>query len=192
MARDKENDSYVLRQRKLACENTRFEVFVDDVECPDGAIIPNYLVVAPKTKTGDLITGVAVLPIVDGNFGLLHIYRHAIQRHLWEVPRGFVDPDESDRTSALRELEEETGLSCADADLESLGIIAPEPGILAARVHLFTARRCWSVRPFSGEEFGHKEFRLLKPAQIAALHDADEIQDPCTIIAYFQYQNRLR
>lgn len=192
MTRDKENESYVLRQRKRACENTRFEVFLDDVECPDGAIIPNYLVVAPKTKTGDLITGVAVLPIVDGKLGLLHIYRHAIQRHLWEVPRGFVDSGEPDRSSALRELEEETGLSCADADLESLGIIAPEPGVLAARVHLFTARRCRSVRPFGAEEFGHNEFHLPEPAQVTALHDAGEIQDPCTIIAYFQYQIMLR
>lgn len=192
MGRDNERDLHVLHQRRLACENSRFEIFLDDVEYTNGAIIQNYLVVAPKIKTGDLITGVAVLPIVNGKFGLLRIYRHAIQRHLWEVPRGFVDPGERDRTSALRELEEETGLSCADADLESLGIIAPEPGILAARVHLFTARRCWSVGPFSGEEFGHKEFRLLEPAQVVALLDAGEIQDPCTIIAYFQYQNMRR
>lgn len=192
MAHGNEKDFYVLRQRRLACENSRFEIFLDDVEDANGEVIRNYLVVAPKIKTGDLITGVAVLPIVDGKLGLLHIYRHAIQRHLWEIPRGFVDPGEPDRSSALRELEEETGLSCADADLESLGIITPEPGILAARVHLFTARRCRSVRPFSGEEFGHKEFRLLEPAQVSALHDAGEIQDPCTLIAYFQYQNTLR
>jgi ADP-ribose pyrophosphatase len=182
----------VLRQRRLACENSRFEIFLDDVEDANGKIIRNYLVVAPKIKTGDLITGVAVLPIVDGKLGLLHIYRHAIQRHLWEVPRGFVDPGEPDRSSALRELEEETGMSCADADLESLGILAPEPGILAARVHLFAARRCRFVRPFSGEEFGHKELRWLEPAQVAALRDAGEIQDPCTLIAYFQYQNMSR
>ena len=129
MSRDKEKDAYRLRQRRLACENIRFEVFLDDVENPNGEIVQNYLVVAPKIKTGDLVTGVAVLPVVDGKLGLLRIYRHAIQRHLWEVPRGFIDPGESDRKSALRELEEETGLSCADADLESLGIFAPEPGL---------------------------------------------------------------
>lgn len=192
MAHDNEEDFHVLHQRRLACENSRFEIFLDDVEDANGEIIHNYLVVAPKIKTGDLITGVAVLPIVDGKLGLLHIYRHAIQRHLWEIPRGFVDPGEPDRSSALRELEEETGLSCADADLESLGIIAPEPGILAARVHLFTARRCRPVRPFSGEEFGHKEFRWFESAQVSALHDAGEIQDTCTLIAYFQYQNMPR
>ncbi len=186
-----EKDSYTLRQRRLACENSRFEIFLDDVESANGEIIHNYLVVAPKIKTGDLITGVAVLPVVDGKLGLLRIYRHAIRRHLWEIPRGFVDPGESDRSSALRELEEETGLSCADADLESMGIFAPEPGILAARVHLFMAHRCRAVRPFSGEEFGHKEFRLFRPEQVFALHEAGEIQDSSTLIACFRSGDRL-
>ena len=190
MSRDKEKDAYRLRQRRLACENIRFEIFLDDVENPNGEIVRNYLVVAPKIKTGDLVTGVAVLPVIDGRLGLLRIYRHAIQRHLWEVPRGFIDPGESDRKSALRELEEETGLSCADADLESLGIFAPEPGILAARVHLFVAHRCRAVRPFSGEEFGHKEFRLFDPAQVAVLHDAGEIQDSSTLIVCHRYGSR--
>ena len=81
---------------------------------------------------------------------------------------------------------------CGDADLESLGIIAPAPGILAARVHLLTARQCRAVVPFTGEEFGHKEFRLLELAQVGAFYNAGEIQNPCTIIAYFKYQNTLR
>ena len=190
MSRDKEKDAYRLRQRRLACENVRFEVFLDDVENPNGEIVRNYLVVAPKVRTDELITGVAVLPVVDGKLGLLHIYRHAIQRYLWEIPRGFVDPGESDRSSALRELEEETGLLCADADLESLGVFAPEPGILAARVHLFVAHRCRAVRPFSGEEFGHKEFFLFEPAQVSVLHDAGEIQDSSTLIACYRYSNK--
>lgn len=100
------------------------------------------------------MASVAVLPIVDGKIGLLHIYRHAIQCHLWEIPRGFVELGESNRSSAFRELEEETGLACADTDLEPLGIVAPEPGVLAARTHLVVAQRCRSVRSFRGEEFG--------------------------------------
>jgi len=190
MARDKGKDSYVLRQRKLVGENIRFEIFLDDVEDENGKVIRNYLVVAPKIRTGDLITGVSVLPVMDGKFGLLCIYRHAIQRQLWEVPRGFVDPGESERNSAIRELEEETGLSCTDADLESLGFLAPEPGILAARVHLFVARRCQALRPFGGEEFGHREFRWFEPAQVADLHEAGEIEDPSTLIACLQYMNK--
>ena len=191
MSRDVEKDSPILRQRRLACENSRFEIFLDDVEGANGEIVHNYLVVVPKIKTGDLVTGVAMLPVVDGKLGFLRIYRHAIQRHLWEVPRGFVDPGESDRHSALRELKEETGLSCMDTDLESLGIFAPEPGILAARVHLFVAHGCRAVQPFSGEEFGHKEFCLFRPEQVSALHEAGEIQDASTLITCFRSRDKL-
>jgi 8-oxo-dGTP pyrophosphatase MutT (NUDIX family) len=180
-----------LAKRRLACDNSRFEVFLDDVEGADGKIVRNYLVVKPKIQTGELIAGVAVLPIVDDKIGLLRIYRHAIQCYLWEIPRGFVDPGESVRSSALRELEEETGLACAATDLESLGIVAPEPGILAARAHLFVARCCRMVRPFSGEEFGHIDFRLFEPAQVLALHDAGEIQDSTTLMAYFLHGGKL-
>ena len=191
MSRDEKKDSPILHQRRLACENSRFEIFLDDVEGANGEIVRNYLVVAPKIKTGDLVTGVAVLPVADGKLGLLRVYRHAIQRHLWEVPRGFVDPGESDRKSALRELEEETGLSCAEPDLESLGMFAPEPGILAARVHLFVAHRCRAVRPFVAGEFGHQEFRLFMPEQVSALQEAGEIQDSSTLIACFRSMDRL-
>jgi 8-oxo-dGTP pyrophosphatase MutT (NUDIX family) len=180
-----------LGKRRVVCENSRFEVFLDDVQSENGDHIRNYLVVAPKMLTGDLIAGVAVLPIVDDKIGLLRIYRHAIQCYLWEIPRGFVDPAESDRSAALRELEEETGLACAEDDLESLAIVAPEPGILAARAHLFVACRCKIVRPFSGEEFGHIDFRLFDPAQVLALHRAGEIQDSTTLLAYCLHSGRL-
>ena len=73
---------HVLHQRRLACENSLFEIFWDDVGQKNAEIIRNYLVVAPKTITGDLVTGVAGLPIVDGKLGLLRIYRHPIQRQL--------------------------------------------------------------------------------------------------------------
>lgn len=159
-------------------------MFLDDIAYRGHASIPDYLVVRPKQLADNLIAGVAVLPIVDNKIGLLRIYRHAIQCYLWEIPRGFVDAGESDRSAALRELEEETGLVCADNDLESLGIIAPEPGILAARVHLFVAGRCRVIKPFSGEEFGHIDFQRFETAQVLALHVAGELQDSTTLIAY--------
>lgn len=180
-----------LTKRTLACENSRFSVFLDELAGHGWPSVQDYLVVAPKQVTDNLVTGVAVLPIVDGKIGLLRIYRHAIQSYLWEIPRGFVDPGESDRTSALRELEEETGLACADADLESLGLVAPEPGILAGRAHLFVARRCRTIKPFSGEEFGHREFRLFELEQVLDLYALSEIQDSTTLSAYFLYRNGL-
>lgn len=178
-----------LTKRTLACENIRFSVFLDELTGHGWPPVTDYLVVAPKQAADNLVAGVAVLPIVDDKIGLLRIYRHAIQSYLWEIPRGFIDPGESDRRSALRELEEETGLACTDADLESLGLVAPEPGIVAGKAHLFVARRCRSVKPFRGEEFGHKEFRLFDPAQILDLYALGELQDSTTLSAYLLYKN---
>jgi ADP-ribose pyrophosphatase len=187
MPAGKEKHGYVLRQRRFVGENARFEIFFDDVNDATGNAVSNYLVVAPKITSGDLVTGVAILPIVEGRLGLLRIYRHAIKRHLWEIPRGFIDPGEPERNSARRELVEETGLTCTNADLESLGVIAPEPGILAARVHLFVARRCEPVRPFKADEFGHKEFRWFEPEDYFAMCQNEEVQDSSTLITCLRY-----
>jgi len=165
---------------------------MDDLVQKNSENIQNYLVVAPKTRTEDLVTGMAMLPTMHGKLGLLRICRHPTQRQIRKIPRGFVDPGESERISALRELKEKTGLVFSEADLESLVIITSEPGILAARVHLFTARQCQEVKPFTCEDFGHKEFRFMELAQDGALYEAGEIKDPSTIITYFKNQNTLK
>ena len=122
-------------RRKLVCENSRFSVFFDELTYRGQPSAPDYLVVAPKQIVGNLVTGVSVLPICDGKIGLIRAYRHAIQGDSWEIPRGFVEEGKSDVTSALRELEEETGLACEAGEIKFLGYVTPEAGILAARLH---------------------------------------------------------
>lgn len=177
-----------MHERRLACENSKFEVFFDHIEWADGQHVGDYLVVAPRSRSADLVTGVSVLPILEGKFGLIRVYRHAIRDHVWEVPRGFVDDGESALTSAVRELEEETGLTCRDEDMLSLGLIAPEAGTLAGRVQLFAALHCVRKRPFAPGEFGHQELRFFEPAEIAMMVANSEIQDPGTLVAYFRLQ----
>lgn len=181
-------DSIVVRQtRRLACSNSRFDVYLDDIETADGRAVRDYLVVAPRVRSANLVTGVGVLPIHERKFGLLRIYRHAIRDFCWEIPRGFVDPGEDDAVSARRELLEETGLDCGNDGLVSLGHVTPEGGILSARVHLFAARSCVSTRPFRPEEFGHREFHMLDAQRLEAMIAASEIQDSCTLIACYRY-----
>lgn len=173
--------------RRLVCENSKFHIYFDDVESPDGSIIRDYLVVAPKVRTDNLITGIAVLPVVDGRVGLLRIFRHPIEDYSWEVPRGFIDPGEDAATSALRELEEETGLQCEHSDLVSLGYVTPEAGVIAARLHCYAATRCVAGRAFVPGELGHREFRLFEPAELGEMIRAGAIQDPCTLLSCFRY-----
>lgn len=182
----------IVRHRRLVAENSVFEVFLDDVETEDGRQVSDYLVVAPRNKVGKMITGVAVLPVVQGKVGLIKIYRPAIQGYSWEICRGFVGEEEDYGLSAVRELDEETGLLCVDHNLVSLGFVTPEAGILAARVCLFVAKDCIVKRAFSSEEIGHKEFHLLELPQIESMISISEIQDPCTIVAYYKYRELIK
>jgi len=177
----------MLTKRKLVCENSRFSVYFDDLARDGEHYAQDYLVVAPKQVSGNLVTGVAILPMCEGGIGLLKIYRHPIQGDSWEIPRGFIENGENVPESALRELEEETGLSCASSDIKFLGFVTPDAGILAARVQVYVALRCSRIRPYVPSELGHREFRLFDRADVAALISKSEIQDPCTLVAYYGY-----
>ena len=176
-----------LVKRKLVCENSRFSVFFDELACQGRPSASDYLVIAPKQVTGNLVTGVAILPVCEGKIGLLKIYRHAIQNNSWEIPRGFIEEGENAQISALRELEEETGLSCDSDEIKFLAFVTPDAGILAARVQVYVALRCTRIRPYASTELGHREFRLFDRADIGDLISRAEIQDPCTAVAYYKY-----
>ena len=175
------------RERKRVCENSRFEVYYDHLEGGGGYSVPNYLVVSPKRKTEDLVSGVAILPVVEEKVALLKIYRHPIESWSWEIPRGFIEDDEDNYISVSRELEEETGLCCDRSDIKSLGLMAPDAGILAARIHLFVALRCRVVREFVPNEIGHSELKWVNAGSVARMIQDGIIQDPSTLVALYKY-----
>lgn len=174
-------------QQRLVCENARFQVFLNEL-VEDGHLrVRDYLVVQPRESNEQMVTGVAVLPVFNGKLGLIRVHRPAIRAAVWEIPRGFVDANEPEPVAALRELEEETGLTTLPEDLHSLGLIAPDGGVLAAKIHLFVAAACRAVRSFSPQELGHEAFHLFSLEEVAAMVRDSIIQDPSTIIAYHKY-----
>jgi len=176
----------ILHSRSLACENSKNEVFFDHIELEGGQEVRDYMVVAPRVQTGDQLTGVSVLPVMQGRFGLIRVYRHPLRDYVWEVPRGFIDEGESVLAAAMRELNEETGLCCMADDMRSMGMIAPEAGTMACRVQLFAALNCLQDRPFNAEEFGHQELRFFNASEMAEMAANSGIQDPGTLVAYFR------
>ena len=173
--------------RHLACENTKFFVYFDHVVDKAGSEVRDYLVVAPKNAEKDLVTGVAILSVIDGRVGLVRIYRPAIRAYSWEIPHGFVDEGESDNSSALRELLEETGLAAEPGHFSSLGYITPDAGVLAARVHLYLAEAGHAAQQ-SQRELGLREFRFFPFWAFEEMIGRSEIQDTFTLAAWCKYQ----
>ena len=96
-----------------------FSVERSEVKFPDG-----------KTRTIEVVRhppSVVLLPILDdGRVVLIRQYRASIDRTLWELPAGSVDPAENAEAGATRECEEEIGL--VPRTIERLGSFYPTPG----------------------------------------------------------------
>jgi ADP-ribose pyrophosphatase YjhB (NUDIX family) len=66
-----------------------------------------------------------MLPIVDNKIGLVEIYCPALKKNCWELQHGFIEINETDRSAAIRELKEETGIVTEESDCIYLGEVAP-------------------------------------------------------------------
>jgi len=175
---------YTVRERRTVFETKLFSVHADTLIDSDGSVIaPDYLVVAPKQRVSNGVTGIVVVPFVGDKVGLVHVFRHATGQSGWEVPRGFIDAGETPEGAALRELEEEAGLRCAFENVVDLGCIAPDPGILDARIQCFAARDC-VLSDGSEHEFGHREFRLFTAKEIKQLIGNGDMMDAVSLAAY--------
>lgn len=176
-----------LLARREVCRNAVFTVYFDHIRDAAGNEVTDYLTVVPHHRAADGVTGVAVLPVMDGGFGLIRIYRHSLGGHGWEVARGFVDEAETAAAAALRELSEETGLVTDAASLRDMGTLAPEPGVLEARVRLFAAEGCTRGRAAPGAEMGHREVKYFTRQELGGLIQGGEVMDPCTLVCCYKY-----
>jgi ADP-ribose pyrophosphatase len=79
-----------------------------------------------------------IVPIFDDNtVALVRQYRHASGRYLLEVPAGSLEPDEEPRSGAIRELEEEVGVTARSIDLISEFYVSP--GFLTEKMFVYLA-----------------------------------------------------
>ena len=177
---------FLQENRRLVFENTRFNVFADRLSQLDGQRVESYMVVQPKEQTACGLAGAMVLPIREGQFFLLNIFRHPVNQWLWEVPGGFIDEKESPEQSAARELTEETGLVCEPHDLHSLGVVCPTPGLADARIALFYATNCHYREPPADREMGIVDGRWFSADEMAALV-LSPYADTVSMLLYYRY-----
>jgi len=79
---------------------------------------------------------VVMVPVTaDGEILLIRQFRKPVERVLFEVPAGLIEPGESIETAARREMVEETGYE--PATMELLTSIYPSPGMTDELMHIF-------------------------------------------------------
>lgn len=100
------------------------------VRLPDGRITKISFILHPGA--------IIVAPFLDKNTVLMiRQYRPAIQRYIYELPAGTIDPPEKPLTCAKRELREETGFRARR--FKKLGAIYPVPGYSTEVIYIFKA-----------------------------------------------------
>ena len=123
---------YAVLDRSERFRSRVFTVVTDSVVMPDGvAAHRDYL----------LHLGAVGVVALDGadRVVLIHQYRHAVGRRLWELPAGLLDVDgEPLVTAAARELAEEVDLIAGQWDL--LADVHVSPGCSNEMIRVYLAR----------------------------------------------------
>ena len=128
---------------------------------------------------------VVVIPLeADGRVVLIRQFRAAIDRELWEVPAGSLEPGESAESAAARECEEEIAL--VPKSIERLRSIWSAPGFCDEELIFF---RVSDLRP-RGPDSPHKPdvdedigTRIFTIQEAKAMADRGEIVDLKTVYA---------
>lgn len=108
-----------------------FYVIRDAVEFPDGSRRTHARSI---NRVGN---GVAVLPVLAGRIVLIRYFRHAVRRWMLEVPRGGIEPGQTEEETARHELLEEIGARATR--LERLGFLHGSANLYANGAHLYFA-----------------------------------------------------
>jgi ADP-ribose pyrophosphatase len=171
------NQTTTVHERRHVYQGRAFAISVDRVTLPSGHTAdmdvvrhPGSVVLVPVTAEGDLI--------------LIRQYRYVIDRFVWELPAGTLEPGEALEAAAARECEEEVGL--APGRLERLGAFYPTPGFCD---ELMTFYRCTELAAPAPDSTAQRdadeviEPRTFSPAEVRAMIARGDILDMKTVAA---------
>jgi 8-oxo-dGTP pyrophosphatase MutT (NUDIX family) len=93
---------WTIHGERIIDDTRRAVLSIADIELPDGVRFEQYVLRVPRA---------AVVVVLDDRDRVLMMWRHRfiLDRWVWELPGGYLDPDEDPAVCAAREVEEETG-----------------------------------------------------------------------------------
>jgi 8-oxo-dGTP pyrophosphatase MutT (NUDIX family) len=97
-----ETSEWTIHGERIVDNSRRAILSIVDVELPDGMRFEQYVLRIPRA---------AIVVVIDDDQRILMMWRHRfiLDRWVWELPGGYLDPDEDPEICAAREVEEETG-----------------------------------------------------------------------------------
>jgi ADP-ribose pyrophosphatase len=130
--------SEIFAEKKVVFQGRIFTVSVDRVTYPDGRSVNMEVVRHPGSVV--LIPTPAPARII-----LVRQYRYAVDKWLWELPAGTLEPHEEPEAAALRECHEEIGKIAAQA--QHLVTFYPSPGFCDETMNFFLMTGLRDRRP---------------------------------------------
>lgn len=173
-------------ERTLFRENEVFNFYFEHLVDGQGNEVKEYFILEPKMIRENRVGGVAILPIVNNKIGLIEIYRPALKKFCWELPHGFIEINESDKSAALRELKEETGIVSAESDCIYLGEIAPDAGVIGATMSVFFTQE-GSVCSALVSEIGLMRVKFFEMFEVKDMIERSVISDGITLATLLKY-----
>jgi 8-oxo-dGTP pyrophosphatase MutT (NUDIX family) len=122
---------WIIHGERVVDDTRHLQLSIASVELPDGVKFEQYVLRMPKA---------AMMVVLDDENRVLMLWRHRfiIDRWVWELPGGYVDPNEDPAVTAAREVEEETGWR--PREVRPLISLQPSVGTTDAEGLLFLAR----------------------------------------------------
>ncbi len=134
-----------LEDRKTLYEGRIFKVEVDRVHLPSGRTVNMEIVRHPGS--------VVLLPMPSPDrVILIRQYRYTIDRWIWELPAGSLNPGEDPGIGAARECEEEIGL--VPGSVRRMRSFYPTPGFCDEEMIFF---RCTDLQKPPDTSTAHKD-----------------------------------
>lgn len=168
--------------RTLAYEGKILDVYLDDMEFPNG-VVEQWDFMSHRKGAA------AVLAVTeDGRIPMVRQYRNALGRFTWEIPAGCRDSaDEAYELCAARELEEETGYIAGH--IEPLVTVAGAVAYCDEIVPVFLATNL-SVGKQHLDPAEFVDVKLFELSELEAMIYEQKIQDGKTISAVLAYKNK--
>jgi len=141
--------------------------------------------------TIDAADWVNVVPLTPGGqLVMVRQYRHGSGDVTLEIPGGIVDPGETPRDAAGRELLEETGY--APAEVAPLGSVNPNPALFGNRLHTFVARGCAPMGDVNNSGTEETVVELVERADVGRLVDEGIIDHALVVAGLYAWERAGR